>query len=191
MPDEYLPSGATIHWDMVERRPRETDSKRTDVFVLVECRCGNSRWTKRSRIMDAKRTNSYTGLCYDCVVVENGQKYGRSNLPDTRPREWDDALRGENNHQWKGGWTTKSGYIYVYMPDHPNANGDGYIAEHRLIMEKHLGRHLAKEEVVHHVNGLRWDNRIENLEVLDKHKHHSAHKPPTFVELLQALLKRK
>jgi len=190
MADELLPSGATIHWDTTERRARESQPNRYDVFVLVKCRCGKERWTKRSRIMDAKRNNSYTGLCYDCVVVENGQKYGRPNLPESRPPDWADAIRGENNPQWKGGWTTKSGYIYIYLPDHPNANSDGYVAEHRLIMEEHLGRYLTPDEVVHHINGLRWDNRLENLEVLDKHKHHHAHKPPTLAEIIRALLER-
>jgi hypothetical protein len=188
MADELLPTGAIIHWDQTERRSRAAKPNRTDLFILVECSCRKLRWTKRSHIMDAKRNGRYTGLCYDCVVIDNGHKYGRPNLPDTRPPHWANAIRGPNNPQWKGGWTTKSGYIYIYMPDHPFANGDSYVAEHRLIMEKHLNRHLTPDEVVHHINGLRWDNRIENLEVLDKHKHHHAHKPPAITEIIQALL---
>ena len=190
MADEHLPSGAMIHWDTVERRQREADPARTDLYVFVGCRCGKTRWTKRSRILEAQRNGTYTGLCYECAVVENGRKYGRPNLPESRPRDWADAIRGENNPQWKGGWTTKSGYIHIYKPDHPYANSDGYVAEHRLIMEEHLGCHLTPDEVVHHTNGLRWDNRIENLEVLDKHQHHHAHKPPALAELIEALLKR-
>jgi hypothetical protein len=100
-------------------------------------------------------------------------------------------MRGENNSQWNGGWTTKSGYIYIYKPDHPHANSDGYVAEHRLIMEEDLGGYLSSDDVVHHINGLRWANRTENLEVLDKHKHHYAHKPPTLEEIVKALLARR
>jgi len=64
------------------------------------------------------------------------------------------------------------GYIYIYMPEHPTANKKGYIREHRLIMEKHLGRLLQPEELVHHINGIPDDNRIENLMLLIGNKGH-------------------
>ena len=55
------------------------------------------------------------------------------------------------------------GYVFVFSPKHPKANKKGYVAEHRLIMEKHLGRRLKSKEVIHHINGIKSDNRIENL----------------------------
>lgn len=71
---------------------------------------------------------------------------------------------------------TDLGYIAVWMPDHPDAWKGGRILEHRLVMEQHLGRRLLKTEEVHHKDGNRQNNLIENLEVLTKEKHASIHK---------------
>lgn len=59
----------------------------------------------------------------------------------------------------------KSGYVYVYFKTHPNADREGRIFEHRLVVEQKLGRYLFPFENVHHKNGVRSDNRLKNLEL--------------------------
>ena len=66
------------------------------------------------------------------------------------------------------GSRTPKGYVILSRPEHPNARVNGQIFEHILVMSEHIGRPLLPEENVHHKNGDRADNRIENLELWSK-----------------------
>lgn len=78
-----------------------------------------------------------------------------------------------NNHdKRKGGRMICDGYVYISKRDHPYATKAGYVCEHRLVMEKHLGRYLNPDEVVHHKNGIPDDNRLENLQLLANQTEH-------------------
>jgi len=68
---------------------------------------------------------------------------------------------------------TNEGYVLVSCPKHPFCQQYGNILEHRLVMEKHLGRYLSKTEIVHHINGIKNDNRIENLNLISNCREHA------------------
>jgi predicted nucleic acid-binding Zn ribbon protein len=69
-----------------------------------------------------------------------------------------------------------NGYECVYLPGHPNARPNGYVYKHRLVMEEELGRRLAREEHVHHKDGNKRNNDIENLELISNKIHAHMHK---------------
>jgi hypothetical protein len=85
------------------------------------------------------------------------------------------AKKGENNFNWKGGRYKSRGYVLILKPDHPYSNKQGYVYEHHLVMEKALNRYLLPTEIVHHINGIKDDNRIENLMLFKNHSEHKKH----------------
>lgn len=84
---------------------------------------------------------------------------------------------GDRGGAWKGGKIrTTDGYIKIWLPKndffHSMLTKDGYVMEHRLIMARHINRCLLPWEIVHHKNGIRDDNQIENLQLLPNHHSH-------------------
>jgi len=59
----------------------------------------------------------------------------------------------------------RDGYVRIFAPGHPNAQKTGYVLEHHVVMAELLGRPIARDETVHHKNGVRNDNRPENIEL--------------------------
>jgi len=114
-------------------------------------KCKKTRWVLRSNIYISK---NFTELCQSCN--------GRS---------------GAENGMWKGGLIqTGNGYMQRLLKRgdkyYDMATKTGYVLEHRYVVAKRLGRPLKKYEVVHHLNGIKDDNRNKNLELLvNKTKH--------------------
>lgn len=84
----------------------------------------------------------------------------------------------ENNSNWKGGVVIEPGSGRILI-----RTNQKYVYRYRLIMEKHLGRTLRREEVVHHINGDVTDDRIENLQLLTQSEHAHIHGINTSAEI--------
>jgi HNH endonuclease len=108
--------------------------------------------------------------CGGTFVIRN--KWGKK-----RKFLYGHARHREEHHGWTGGRVGHDGYVRIRTDGHPRASPHGqYVFEHILIMEKYLGRNITKAEVVHHINGIRNDNRIENLRIMTNSEHMSLHR---------------
>jgi len=83
---------------------------------------------------------------------------------------------GIHCHLYKGGKSrTTQGYIHILLKGHPRTNCKNYVPEQVLVVEKHLGRYLSKENAIHHINEIKDDNRIENLYLFPSESEHQRY----------------
>ena len=135
------------------RKAKDIGKNGSDLFIFYACeRCGVPKWTATH---DLYRGESK--FCRRCAIRIT---YGRKSLEEGR--------------------LNKKGYVDLYIPKdsffrETGQPQDGRCLEHRLVMAKHLGRNLARFEKVHHKNGIRNDNRIENLELTTAGQHTTQH----------------
>lgn len=138
--------------------------KRTgSTYKWLAClECGRERWV----YFNSKQKPSER--CRKCVAKTPSAREAHSKMQSQRI--------GIANHMWKGGKIVDSrGYKQIkLMPDDffiPMANKNRYVLVHRLVMAKKLGRNLHPFEIVHHKNGIKDDNRIENLQLIGNDRH--------------------
>ena len=105
------------------------------------------------------------------------EKYGPAAAGVNMSGRHGNHARGERNARWNGGrWRHQDGYIGIAVPEgHHLRQAHGYAYEHDLVLEEKLGRRLQPHEVAHHINGVRDDNRPENLEVKTRAGHALDH----------------
>jgi len=139
---------------------------------------------KRNRSRWGNRTKYEWSPCRVCgkcrwVVVRKGKvKNDRCKRCSDRQRVKKLQGKGDKSGGWKGGVFYNYGYKFLWIGEdckYYKMAIDNHIAEHRLVMAKHLGRCLEKWEVIHHKNGIKDDNRIENLELTNRGQHSRDH----------------
>jgi len=138
------------------------------IIINCRCECGNLFQVRKGDLLNGK-TGSCGCLRREVVVERNIER------------------RGIMSDNWRGGKFRSNGYWMIYSPNHPNANvcGSGYVKQSRLAIECHIGRVLSRDEDVHHINGKRDDDRIENLIILSKSEHRSTHSKEICANLIR------
>lgn len=132
-----------------------------------------SKWTEAMKDEAVRLYQS--GLSARQVAMKMGRGYRQTKqyLDERGVKSRGRGLRGEQNYFWKSGQVVdEDGYILVYAPDHPYRTASNKVRQHRLVMEKKLGRYLKPTEVVDHINGVTNDNRPENLRVFSSNAEH-------------------
>ena len=123
----------------------------------------SNRWRQKQRhpcIDCGKLVEKSSTRCWSC---SNRFTYQSGKRPRVRPR-------GAKSSCWKGGRHLVNGYPVVHMPEHPRAL-QGYVREHWLVWERAHNKSLPKGWIIHHLNGIRDDNRTVNLAAMPSHKH--------------------
>lgn len=156
-------------------------AKRSDARFCPACR--KERAKERAALYDTHHRD----VCPNCgtSIVRRAKLC----LPcENRSRK--DKYLGENNPNWHKGRTISQGYIMVRTKPGTHKKGGGaYEREHRVVWEQHHGP-LPKGHIIHHLNGIKHDNRIENLAAMSRSEHHVRHAEPyeRRIRELEALL---
>lgn len=167
---EFTSAGSNRRLYCSDACNHEAKKKRTVVtcavcgkeFEAKVCDVARGRAKLCSRACSGKwMSENYSG--------EKNHNFGRE-FSEEHKKKIGDSCRGEKHYDWKGGRKIQNGYVFVLMDD------GSYKQEHRIIAEKVLGRSLKKGEVVHHVNGIRSDNRNCNLLICDTAYHSWLHR---------------
>jgi len=108
---------------------------------------------------------------------KNNPFFGKTHS-EKQKKKWKKERTLNKHPRWKGGkilHKCSDGQVYILIknPHHPYTNYHGYVLEHRLVMEKKLGRFLKSTEIVHHKDGNTLNNKISNLKIFKSNRKHS------------------
>jgi len=130
-------------------------------------------WTNKNGVLKTANMYFYVGTCVVCgkeSLKDSSNAKTYKNSVCSRDCHNKRLTKPDGNKIYKR--ATPDSHIMVKAAKHPNANQVGYVAEHRLLIEKQLGRLLDKKERVHHINCIKNDNSLDNLVVFSNHTDH-------------------
>jgi len=158
---------------------------RVKEWATATCQqCGETFETTPAWVRNGRRKYC-SALCRGRANTGNQNRLGKAHRPESRAKMGTNPPTGERSSQWKGGRFISKGYVYVLArllsPEvqavvTPMVPKNGYIMEHRAIAATMAGRVLTTDDVVHHVNGVKTDNRPENLIVTPRADHSVEHR---------------
>lgn len=131
---------------------------------------------KKEFISNDKRRKCCGWVCRNIRISKmyKGKEFTQEHKDNIKKNHHD--VSGKNNPKWRGGKRPDGhGYIWVWSPDHPYKDNRGYVREHRLVMEKKIGRYLLPEEIVHHMDHNKSNNDINNLMLYESKSAHVKH----------------
>lgn len=150
--------------------------KRVPVYCSINCK------SIAQKGIPSPRKGRFSGTYINCKVCNEkfytnpkGLKRRKYCSQECRYKDkyFSKSITGENNYGWKGGVIKIGNYLYKIAHGHPFSHKrTDRVAEHRLVMEEKIGRYLTNDEEVHHKNGIKTDNRIENLEIVVRKMHY-------------------
>lgn len=151
-----------------------------DIAAKFDCTAGAvSIRFKKAGIQCRKNTDYPTLDRVREAWIEIGKRGKGRHMTEEQKAKLSESKKGRrarDDYEFGGHEKKRTdGYIKVYVPDHPNCTSDGYVMKHILVVERMIGRHLTKDECVHHINHIRDDNRPENLKLMTKAEHMSMH----------------
>lgn len=115
---------------------------------MVIAKCPDCNFIRLVRLSNYKRSNE-TGLCLSCANLRMG--------------------RGNSGHKHEG-------YVFIKQTGHPRATREGFVKRAVLVFEGVIGRKLSRQEHLHHINGVRDDDRPENLVIMTNSEHARLHR---------------
>jgi endogenous inhibitor of DNA gyrase (YacG/DUF329 family) len=127
-------------------------------------------------ILREKKIRVYCSQCHKLIIKIPSKKW-HTNFCNNNCKAifQSQKLCGNKSYGWRGGIKYDRDRKLIYAPTHPKSDSGKYCYEYHLIMEKHLGRYLNDDEVVHHIDGDVTNNSIKNLQVLTRIAHARIH----------------
>lgn len=178
--DEVPINIAFKHSEWLEFNYYEKEFSMTDIAEITgSTRKNIEYWMNKFGLPRRDDQGRYTDRCLQ-KISETGKgrvpfSKGLTKYDHPAIMKISEKVKGQNSYRWNGGSTVNNrGYRLVSEPNHPKADKDGYVLEHRLVMEFMLGRLLKSEEVVHHRDCNRKNNVTSNLFLFPNSSAHTS-----------------